>query len=508
MGNLFVKEKFLSIFKSVLNIIILFFDRWCPMNKRLICAIIVGAAIAVSITWWQKNVHTPTISIDMRMLSGMNNVIPLAVIGSGPAGLSAALYGARGKTYTVVFEGKKPGGQLTGTSYVENWPGIKKMLGNDIINGLREQAQSFGAKTIHDTIVKADFSRWPFELTTEDGIKVHALTVIIATGANPRKLGVQGEEEFWGRGVTTCAICDAPFYQDSDVVVVGGGDSAVEEALQLAPYAKNITILVRGTAMRASAAMQDKLKEYKNISVRYETSIKAIKGDAKHVNAIDVATKDQTMTMPIDGVFLAIGHKPNTQIFKDIITLNDHGYIVLKPQHDHEQMTSVAGVFAAGDVADYHYRQAGVAAGDGIRAALDALEFLREHNFTESLAVEYASQFFDPRSQERLPLEHISTQKEFNQRVLQSPVPVILDFYTQYCPTCLQMLPIVEQIAAQFKNRATFYKVDALAFKELAAELVIPTVPMLIVFKDGKLVARSKEIMNRAQLQEFVEKFV
>ncbi len=191
----------------------------------------------------------------------------MVIIGSGPAGLTAGLYGARAKKKTLIIEGTKPGGLLTETSYVENWPGYKAILGKDLMAGIQEQVERLGASFIDDSVEKVDFSQWPFVITTDDGKIIYALPVVIATGASPSPLNMPGEKEYWGKGVTTCAICDAPFYNDKEVVVIGGGDSAVAEAIQLSAYAKKITILVRKDKMRAAAANQDLLAGYKHISV-------------------------------------------------------------------------------------------------------------------------------------------------------------------------------------------------------------------------------------------------
>ena len=445
-------------------------------------------------------------AMKISALTGKKNIVTVAVIGSGPAGLSAAVYAARGKLYTVVFEGRQPGGQLTKTSWVENWPGLPKTLGADLIKGLRQQAQAFGAVIIPESIEKVDLSTWPFTLWNEDGTEIHALTVIIATGANPRKLGVPGEEAYWGRGVTTCAICDAPFYKGSDVVVVGGGDSAVEEAMQLAPYVKSATILVRGEAMRAVSSMQERLKEYKHIKIMYKTQITAIKGNDQHVTGLDIVTDGVKKAMPIDGVFLAIGHIPNTQLVKDSVALDDAGYIILTKR---SQETSLDGVFAAGDVADNHYRQAGVAAGDGIKAALDAAELLRDIGFNDAVSAQVESRFFMPEdTATRIKLEKIATLPEFEREVGQSKIPVVLDFYTDYCPSCLQMMPAVESVAGKLADKVKFLKVDALESRVLAEKLVVPTVPTLVVFKGGKEIARTKESMSKQELLAYISKII
>lgn len=266
---------------------------------------------------------------DWKTVESKKNIIPVAIIGSGPAGLSAALYTSRAHLHTVIFQGPQAGGQLMSTSEVENWPGMGKKQGPEIMQGVTTQAKNFGAVLLNESIKKVDFSQWPYALTTADDVEVYALSVIIATGAFPERLkDVPGEAEHWGRGVTACAICDAAFYKDKDVVVVGGGDSAAEQALQLTSYARRITVLVRGDKMRASVAMQDRLKKFDFIKIRYNSSIVAIEGDGSQVTGIQLKTATGIEHMPIDGIFLAIGHKPNTTLFQGQIDLNASGYIV------------------------------------------------------------------------------------------------------------------------------------------------------------------------------------
>lgn len=301
------------------------------------------------------------------------DVIPVAIIGSGPAGLSAALCCARARYSTVVFQGDSPGGQLVETSYIENWPGIEKIGGSDLMEGLEKQAKEWGATCLSESITQVDFSAWPFILTTGSGDIFQALSVIIATGSTPRLLHVPGEEKYFGSGVHTCALCDGPFYQDKEIVVVGGGDTAAEEALQLSAYAKKVTILVRGGRMRALSEMQERITKIPSIETIYNAEIVAIEGDDEHVTGIQIKRDGEQEFMPIDGIFLAIGRVPNSEIFKNHITCNHAGYIQLSGR---SQATSVPGVFAAGEVTGHFYAQAGVAAGDGIKAALDATRFL------------------------------------------------------------------------------------------------------------------------------------
>ncbi len=443
---------------------------------------------------------------DLDRLNKISNIVPVAVLGSGPAGLSAALYTARAKVYTVVFAGSKPGGQLMGTTDVENWPGIPKNLGPNIMDQLKKQAQDFGVVYVHDTVVKADLSKWPFVLTTEDGRTINVLSLVIATGATPRTLGVKGEQEYWGKGVTTCAICDAPRYQDGKVVVVGGGDSAVEEAIQLAAYANDITILVRGDAMRAARLMQERLGTYNYIKIAYNTEITAILGDGEHVQKVELInnrTKEKK-TMATQAVFLAIGHEPNTTLFKDYLSHNERGYLNL--EHP-TQKTSAPGVFAAGDVADERYRQAGVAAGDGIKAGLDAISFLKDIGFNDVVARSLESNYFEIfEANEHLEVPHIETQEQFDQQVSQSPVPVVVDFYATYCPSCIQMMPAISLVASKLQDTVKFFKVDIDKAPAIATKNAVSTLPAILVFNEGHIIARSHQAMTNKQLYDFVVK--
>ena len=444
-------------------------------------------------------------SYSIASLEKVDQMIPVAVIGSGPAGLAAALYTARGGMHTVVFEGKLPGGQLMGTSLVENWPGAPKKLGPDLIKGAHAQAEEFGAHFIRDTVVDVDFSQWPFVLKTEDGLTLRALTVIIAAGATPRRLStrqnnVPGEEEFWGRGVSTCATCDAAFCRGLDVAIVGGGDAAVEDALQLTAYARSITLLIRGEKMRATSLMQERLKAYKNITILPETQVVAIEGDATHVNRITVNKKGAAEQMPVRYLFLAVGHEPNVGPFAQSLSMDKDGHIKV---FGHTQKTSLSGVFAAGDVADPRYRQAGVAAGDGIRAGLDALEFLRDIGFNSLVATQYEKSFFMPEGgMHRKALKELKKEEDLD-AVLSSHETVVLDFYTEYCPSCAQLLPILELVATQFESTA-FCKVDLLKVPAIGKRFEVSAVPTVVVLSKGSVVGRAHKSMSLKEFSDFL----
>ena len=446
-------------------------------------------------------------SYDLKKLENKQNVFPIIIIGSGPAGLSAGLYGARAKKATLVIEGAKPGGLLTETSYVENWPGFKAILGKDLMRELKEQAAHFGAQFLEDSVEKVDFSEWPYIVWTEDGKKLYGLSVIIATGASPLLLNIPGEQEYWGKGVATCAICDAPFYQGKEVAVIGGGDSAIAEAIQLAPYAKKVTILVRKEKMRAAPTNQELLAGFPNVSVIYNVEPKKVLGNDKQMTGIELYNnkENRTEVFVTDGMFLAIGHKPNTGLFKDAIGLDKNGYILV---NDCTQKTSIPGIFAAGDVEDHRYRQAGVAAGSGIKAALDADMFLNELGLNAEISARLQNTQVASISIVPALVKHVASISEFEQELKETQQPVIVDFYADYCPSCMAMMPHFQTVAVQFKDCAKFISVDIAKVPDVATKYYVNKIPCILIFKDGALSARYSNAMSKTELQELVAEFV
>jgi len=474
------------------------------MRKQLFIVIVLAFIVSLITFFW----HVRTIKkLDLGNLAGKEHIVPIAIIGSGPAGLSAALYGARLGFYTVVFEGPKPGGQLTETGYVENWPGIGRKRGPEIMKDKRNYVIDLGAIIVPETISQVDFKQWPYRLVTDDNEEINALSVIIATGSAPRVLAVPGEREYWGKGVTTCAICDAPYYKDKEVIVVGGGDSAAEEATQLAPYAKKITIFVRKDYMRASDVMRRRLEELPNVTISYHKEIKQIYGDDKWVEGVVVYDNAQrsTYNMSVDGVFLAIGHEPRTKLFEGQLKVNKQGYIDVK---NRSQQTSVPGIFAAGDVEDAKYRQAGVAAGAGIKSAIEASQCLQQLGWTPVVARSMRARFYDQEKTGPSCIHELNSVKDFEKKVLQATKPVIVDFYAQHCPSCMHMLPIYESVARKFCDQIYFFKVDTVKVPALEEKLQVQRIPCFVVFKDGQQVARYHSIMNKPQMIEFVQQFV
>ena len=301
-------------------------------------------------------------------------------IGSGPAGYTAAIYAARADLKTVIYTGLEPGGQLTTTTDVDNFPGYPKGIdGPKMMDELKEQAERFGTEVKIDFISKVEFSKNKGSLHkvfSQDGTEIEAKTIIICTGAAAKYLGLPSEQKLIGGGVSACAVCDGFFYKNQEVAVVGGGDTAVEEATYLAKICSKVTMIVRKDHLRASKAMQNRITKYPNISILYNHEVEEVIGDnvVVGIKTINNLTKE-TSEIKITGLFLAIGHTPNTEIFKGQINMDESGYIITEPK---STITNIPGVFAAGDVQDKEYRQAVTAAGTGCMAALDAERYLQE----------------------------------------------------------------------------------------------------------------------------------
>lgn len=300
----------------------------------------------------------------------------LLIIGSGPAGLTAAIYGARAQLQPIVLEGDHPGGHLVSTSYIENWPDHEHILGIDLMEYIANHARNSGATIISETATTIDLSQQPFRITTNEGSEFLCNALILAMGSSPRRLSCPGEVQYWGKGIAACATCDGPLYKNKHVVVVGGGDSAMEYACFLAKFAKSITIVQLLDRLTASATMQARVMENPSITIYYSHAISEIHGNGDSLTDItitNIKTKEQKK-LTADGLFVAIGHSPNTALLKNQLDLDPTGHIVV-----HEKVkTSIAGVFSAGDIMDPGYKQAIVAAGLGCSAALAAERYLLE----------------------------------------------------------------------------------------------------------------------------------
>jgi len=296
----------------------------------------------------------------------------VAIIGSGPAGLTAAIYAARAKLATLVLTGDALGGQIATTNDVENYPGFEEITGPDLTMRMRAQAERFGAETVFDQITEVDFDGPPFSLVG-GSTAYEARTVIVATGASPKLLGVPGEQEFWGRGVSVCATCDGAFFQGQPVTVVGGGDSALQEGLFLTRFASTVTIVHRRDELRAGPYLQDRARQDPKIEFIWDSVVTEVRGGevVSSVGLKNVKSGDE-VDFPTEGVFIFVGHFPNTDLFKGKLEMDDEGYVI----SDRFMHTSVDGVFVAGEAQDHYFRQAITSAGEGCQAAMEAEKFL------------------------------------------------------------------------------------------------------------------------------------
>lgn len=305
-----------------------------------------------------------------------NQHVKCLIIGGGPAGYTAAIYASRAALEPVLYEGNEPGGQLTTTTVIENFPGFPGGVdANQLMNGMREQAVKLGADIRRGVVTEVDLGSRPFAFTVDGEKRISADAVIIATGATARYLGLPSEQKFKGMGVSACATCDGFFYRKKDVAVVGGGDTACEEATYLAGLCRKVYMIVRRDALRASEAMQQRVRNTANIEILWNCNTHEVLGDANGVTGVSVIRKDgEVFDIAVDGFFVAIGHHPQSDLFAKWIDTDENGYIVTNGR---DSRTNIEGVFAAGDVQDPHYRQAINAAASGCRAALDAEKYLK-----------------------------------------------------------------------------------------------------------------------------------
>ena len=305
----------------------------------------------------------------------------LLIIGSGPAGYTAGIYAGRAGIAPLLIEGIQPGGQLTTTTEVENFPGFPEGIdANELMDNMRQQAERFGTKILNNIVTKADLSVQPYRIWLDDGEEIHAKTVIIATGASAKYLGLQDEQKYMGQGVSACATCDGFFYRKKVVAVVGGGDTACEEASYLAGLASKVYLIVRKPFLRASQIMQERVMNNEKIEILFETNTLGLYGEDGVEGAHLIYKKgeagERKYDLPIDGFFLAIGHHPNSELFSPWIKTDEQGYIITEGE---TPRTNHPGVYAAGDVADPHYRQAIIAAASGAKAAMESEKYLKDN---------------------------------------------------------------------------------------------------------------------------------
>ncbi len=423
----------------------------------------------------------------LSLHAAIDQEYPVVILGGGVASLTSATYLARGGLHPLVISGPMIGGAITMSHSVQNWPGEEEISGIDLAEKMRHQAEANGAIIRPEIIVKVDLSKRPFLITTQEPFSdgkitqtIAAQSIIIGLGATPKFLGAPGELEYWTRGVYSCAVCDGAFYKDKVVAIVGGGDSALTEAQYLSNLARKVIIIVRKGQFRSieKERMQQILSR-PNVQVIYEHIVKEIKGDEEKVThlVLEHAQTQSTQLLPVDALFLAIGSKPNTDLFRNQLELDSAGYIVLK-QH---QETSVPGVYAIGDIADPEFKQAVTASADGAKAALQA----QKHLAAIPPVVKTALAPIAP------TVIDITSKEQFFQEIASATGPVFVDFYSTRCGPCRMFSPTYDTWAKEFNDRIKFLKINADKVPQLFDHFQVRAVPTLAVFDStGKVIRK------------------
>lgn len=436
---------------------------------------------------------------NLENLKNKKNIIPLAILGSGPAGISAGIYGARSGIKTVIFTGPNPGGQLKDGILVENWPGVPKDSGANIMNNLEKQAKDFGAIIVNKTINKVNFSKWPFMLDN-----YWALSVIIATGATPSRLGVLNEDKYWIKGILSCPLCDAHLIKNKSTVVIGGGDSAAERIIQLAPYAKEIILILRTNKVRAIYDMYKKIKDFPHVKILFNKDIESFQGDGERltgINIVDTQTREKSF-IKTKWAFLSIGFKPNSELFKDYSDLDYEGYIKHNPI---SQQTNIKGIYTAGNVSDNIYKQASTASGDGTKAAVSAVKFLSDLPVNKEMKSLIKQNSYKENQVKTIKVDNINNSEQL-ENVIASGKKLFIEFYSPLCSMCKTVEPIIGELAYKYKNQIKFYKIDILKNKHFIKKYNISLIPEFLIFKDFKLLDRQSELLTINQISDFIDK--
>jgi thioredoxin reductase (NADPH) len=505
------------------------------LKKYMLKSALTGLLLSVTILFsgCLLNFGDSKVNYSISDISIDEKTYPSVVVGGGVGGLTASIYLAQSRCHPLVLEGSSPGGALAKSHSVRNWPGVKDAPGGKIVEDIREHAQTSGAKIDGKELVSCDLSQWPFKLEVKNLVsgeneEIKALSCVVATGASPRYLGIPGEtgkDGYWGRGVSNCATCDGGLFGGRTVAIVGAGDSAIVEADYLASIgAKEIHVIVRKDKFKASGKVKEKVLARPNVKVIYNTVVNEIVGDGKKVTKLMLTNSKsgESSELAVDGLFLAIGSVPNSAMFKGQLELAENGSIVLK----HDQETSVQGVFSVGDVSDSFYRQAVSSAGEGARAAIQALDFLRETGF--QYKSEGDSKKVEPKKEDKKSVvkkaepakKTIKTKvpdavvsvvdaQEFEKDLKDLKIPMIADFYASWCMPCKLMHPIFDELAKKYSGKVRFYRVNVDEVKELASKYEVQGIPTFIfVDSNGQEVTREVGAMEKADLEELVKSLI
>ena len=460
----------------------------------------------------------------MSLSTAMTNptVENVVIIGSGPAGYTAAIYAARANLKPFVFEGFQagglPGGQLMTTTEVENFPGFPDgITGPNLMDQMKAQALRWGAELVTEDVTHVDLSQRPFVVRSDER-EVRAHSIIIATGATAKRLGLPCEKQFWSRGISACAICDGatPIFRNVDLAVIGGGDSAAEEAVYLTKYGSRVHMLVRGEKMRASKAMQDRVLKNPKITVHWNTEAVDVFGENDRMTGVrikNVRTGEEA-DLPAKGLFYAIGHTPNTSLFKGQIELDDVGYVVTR---NHVE-TNVEGVYAAGDVQDHEFRQAITAAGTGCMAAMLAERWLSSNGLLQEFHQTEASERPTVEPQRKTEQEQVA---EFDiarthhaggyalrKLYHESDRLIIVKYASPTCGPCHTLKPILEKVVNEFADRVHYVEIDITEDPEIAESAGVVGTPTIQFFKNKALVGEMKGVKPKSQYRQMIEEHV
>ena len=461
-----------------------------------------------------------------------NSIENVVIIGSGPAGFTAAIYAARANLKPVMFEGFQsggvPGGQLMTTTEVENFPGFPEgITGPELMQQMKAQAERWGTECYTEDVIEVDFSQKPYVVKSgEREFKTHS--IVIATGAIARRLGLPSEAVYWNNGISACAICDgaSPIFTDEDLVVIGGGDSAAEEAVYLTKYGSHVHLLVRSEKMRASKAMQDRVLANSKITVHWQTEAVDVFGENNRMTGIVVRDRSAKTESKIaaKGLFYAIGHTPNTTLFKDKLTLDSVGYIVVKPG---TVETSLSGVFAAGDVQDHQYRQAVTAAGTGCMAALSAERWLSEHDLiTEYSSLEKEASESTSTSEEKAPAENQAKSKADLEAAFDPSATshyggyalrklfhegdrlIMVKYVSPTCGPCKILRPMLEKVVTEYQDKIHFIEIDIVEDPEIAKMGQVVGTPTVQFFYNQDLVKEMKGVKQKSEYREVIDRYL
>ena len=452
------------------------------------------------------------------MVEQIENVV---IIGSGPAGYTAAIYAARANLKPLMFEGLQaggvPGGQLMTTTEVENFPGFPEgITGPELMDRMRSQAIRWGTECHTEDVVEVDFSQRPFTITSTERT-VKANSVIIATGATAKRLGLPSEKQYWNNGISACAICDgaSPIFNGKELIVVGGGDSAAEEAVYLTKYGSRVHLLVRRDELRASKAMQNRVLNNSKVTVHWNTETVDVYGENNLMTGVKVRnTKTgEESEIASNGLFFAIGHKPNTDLFANQIELDDVGYIKVTPG---TVATSVEGIYAAGDVQDHEYRQAVSAAGTGCMAALAAERWLSEGN----LIIEYDRQP-EVEKETVVTTKQATSEADFDlsdtkyvggyalrKLFHESDRLIMVKYVSPTCGPCRILSPILDKVVQEYKGQIHFVEIDIAAEPEIAQMGQVSGTPTVQFFRDRELLKEVKGVKQKSEFRQIIEQYL